>query len=62
MKCKGNELKRIFESYYQFLKQAEMQLMCDYCFGTLEKVWFAPHLYKIMRIELVKFVALFVAS
>ncbi|ODM99153.1 hypothetical protein Ocin01_07535 [Orchesella cincta] len=31
-----SELKRICESYHQFLKQSEMQLMCNYCFGTLE--------------------------
>ncbi|CAL8089510.1 unnamed protein product [Orchesella dallaii] len=35
-KISDGELKRISESYHQFLKQSEMQLMCNYCFGTLE--------------------------
>lgn len=38
MKYKESELKRVSESYFQFLKQSEMMLMCNYCFGTLENV------------------------
>jgi len=37
VKCKEKELSRLCESYHQFLKQSEIQLMCDFCFGTLEK-------------------------
>jgi len=37
VKCKDKELTRLSESYHRFLKQSELQLMCDFCFGTLEK-------------------------
>lgn len=40
MKCSNTELKRISESYFQFLKNSELHLMCNYCFGTLENVSF----------------------